>query len=155
MLRSVPQCASQKCLHSANRRIRVLLHSFFQGWNKLNMSYRVSKYFSCVKFLLTALKIHFSFAPSIWFCFLICIFLEMKEEENWRIKYLKFFNSKSYRFPIGGAGYFQWAEFFCQMLVLCIIMIFIALKRHTIRRNGMSVMFFWCNNLWWSWSMFT
>jgi len=52
----------------------------------------------------------------------------MKEEENWRIKYLKFFNSKSYRFPIGGAGYFQWAEFFCQMLVLFIIMIFIALK---------------------------
>ena len=47
MLRSVTQCASQKCLHSANRRIRVLLHSFFQGWNKLNMSYRVSKYFSC------------------------------------------------------------------------------------------------------------
>jgi len=66
----------------------------------------------------------------------------MKEEENWRIKYLKFFNSKSYRFPIGGAGYFQWAEFFCQMLVLCIIMIFIALKRHTIRRNNMSAMFF-------------
>lgn len=48
MLRSVTQCASQKCLHSANRRIRVLLHSFFQGWNKLNMSHRVSKYFSCV-----------------------------------------------------------------------------------------------------------
>ena len=29
----------------------------------------------------------------------------MKEEENWRIKYLKFLTSKSYTFPIEGAGW--------------------------------------------------
>ena len=38
----------KECYTVRKQTIRVLLRSFFQGWNKLNMSYHVSKYFSCV-----------------------------------------------------------------------------------------------------------